>query len=137
MLTEDGSVVHIDFGFMLSNSPGGNLNFENCPFKLTNEFVQVMGSEYSYFTILVINGFLEARKHAQQIVTLVEIMMQGSNMACFLGGPQTLVFLRDRFLIDKGEEACVEHAMGLIEESVNNWRTIQYDNYQRITNGIL
>jgi len=137
MLCADGSVAHIDFGFMLSNSPGGNLNFESCPFKLTNEFVQVMGSEFNYFTLLVIRGFLEARKHAHKIVSLVEVMMQGSNMACFLGGPQTLVALRTRFLSDKTEQECVEHAMALIDESLNNWRTIQYDNYQRITNGIL
>lgn len=29
------------------------------------------------------------------------------------------------------------HAIELIEDSINNWRTVQYDNYQRITNGIL
>ena len=29
-----GGVVHIDFGFLLSNSPGG-INFESAPFKLT------------------------------------------------------------------------------------------------------
>jgi len=137
MITANGSIAHIDFGFMLSNSPGGNLNFENCPFKLTTEYVQVMGEHYNYFTVMVIRGFLEARKHAQKIVALVETVMQGSNMACFLGGPQTLDNLLARFLLDKGEEECVEYVMGLIDESLNNWRTIQYDNYQRITNGIL
>jgi len=39
LLTSSGHVVHIDFGFMLSNSPGGNINFESCPFKLTQEYV--------------------------------------------------------------------------------------------------
>ena len=37
MLHADGHVVHIDFGFLLSNSPGGNMNFESAPFKLTTE----------------------------------------------------------------------------------------------------
>ena len=34
-------VVHIDFGFLLSNSPGQNINFESAPFKLTREWVEV------------------------------------------------------------------------------------------------
>ena len=39
----DGHIIHIDFGFMLSNSPGG-VNFEAAPFKLTRELLEVMGS---------------------------------------------------------------------------------------------
>ena len=42
LLDAEGHIVHIDFGFMLSNSPG-NLNFESAPFKLTQEFIDVMG----------------------------------------------------------------------------------------------
>ncbi len=36
--------MHIDFGFMLSNSPGG-VSFEAAPFKLTRELLQVMDSD--------------------------------------------------------------------------------------------
>ena len=32
-------MIHIDFGFMLSNSPGGNVNFEQSPFKLTQDLI--------------------------------------------------------------------------------------------------
>jgi phosphatidylinositol kinase/protein kinase (PI-3 family) len=39
MLARDGQIIHIDFGFMFSNSPGGNINFESCPFKLTQVFI--------------------------------------------------------------------------------------------------
>lgn len=42
LLHAQGYIIHIDFGFILSNSPG-NANFESAPFKLTNEFVQVLG----------------------------------------------------------------------------------------------
>lgn len=34
LIDRDGHCVHIDFGFMLSNSPG-NMGFEAAPFKLT------------------------------------------------------------------------------------------------------
>lgn len=38
-------MVHVDFGFMLSNSPG-NLNFETT-FKLTKEYIDVLGGQRS------------------------------------------------------------------------------------------
>ena len=41
LLDADGHVVHIDFGFLLGASPGGNLGFERAPWKLTAEFVEV------------------------------------------------------------------------------------------------
>ena len=47
LIDADGHIVHIDFGFLLSNSPGGNINFESAPFKLTSEYVQLMGGARS------------------------------------------------------------------------------------------
>jgi len=135
-LDNTGCIIHIDFGFMLSNSPGGNINFEASPFKLTTEYVEAMEGEdsnhFNYFKSLVIRGLLEARRHAHKICLLVEVMMQGdSKMACFLGGPSTLMSLRSRFWLDQSDVQCEELAKRLVEESINNWRTVQYDNYQR------
>lgn len=39
-------IIHIDFGFMLSNSPG-SVGFESAPFKLTQEYVDVLGGALS------------------------------------------------------------------------------------------
>jgi phosphatidylinositol 4-kinase len=39
-------MIHVDFGFMLSNSPG-NMNFESETFKLTSEYVELMGGNGS------------------------------------------------------------------------------------------
>lgn len=53
-MDEEGHIIHIDFGFMLSNSPGG-VNFESAPFKLTRELLEVICStslQCSYFLVL-------------------------------------------------------------------------------------
>ena len=42
-MDDAGRIIHIDFGFMLSNSPGG-VNFEAAPFKLTRELLEIMDS---------------------------------------------------------------------------------------------
>jgi phosphatidylinositol kinase/protein kinase (PI-3 family) len=40
LLDADGHLIHIDFGFLLTNAPGG-VQFEAAPFKLTTEFAEV------------------------------------------------------------------------------------------------
>lgn len=47
LLDRDGHVIHIDFGFILGISPGGNIGFESAPFKLTHDFVELMGGARS------------------------------------------------------------------------------------------
>jgi phosphatidylinositol 4-kinase len=137
LLDAEGHLIHIDFGFMFSNSPGGNMNFESSPFKLTSEFVEVMGAEFSYFKMLFIRGFLELRKHAHKLLLLVEVMYRDHlHMPCFLGS-RALSDLEARFKLKEDGEKVVEHAVSLIDESLDNWRTNQYDSFQKITNGIL
>lgn len=55
LLDEEGHIIHIDFGFMLSNSPGG-VNFESAPFKLTRELLEV--SHYFVWGCIVLSYFL-------------------------------------------------------------------------------
>lgn len=81
LLDDTGHLIHIDFGFILSTSPR-NLGFETSPFKLTQEFVDVMGGEESdmfrYFKLLILQGLLAARKHMDNLLILVEIMRSGN-----------------------------------------------------------
>lgn len=78
MIDCKGHLVHIDFGFMLQSSPGG-IAFEGAPFKLTAEYVELMDGMdsdlFSYFKSLMIKGFLEIRRHLDDILILVEIML--------------------------------------------------------------
>ncbi|KFW73119.1 Phosphatidylinositol 4-kinase beta, partial [Pygoscelis adeliae] len=80
LLDADGHIIHIDFGFILSSSPR-NLGFETSAFKLTTEFVDVMGGldgdMFIYYKMLMLQGLIAARKHMDKVVQIVEIMQQG------------------------------------------------------------
>jgi hypothetical protein len=139
LLDTQGHLIHIDYGFMLTSSPG-SLGFENAPFKLTVEFVEVMDGRqsplYSYFRTLFQSGFLAIRQHHKSILSIVQMMEAGSKMACFAKGPQTMKLLEDRFKIQLTEEEAIKYADDLITYSEGNWRTDSYDAYQALTNGI-
>ena len=65
MFDAQGHVVHIDFGFILDLYVGG-INFENAPFKLTSEMIQVLGGDvtsapYVKFVDLVVQCYLACR----------------------------------------------------------------------------
>ncbi len=57
MIDNQGHIIHIDFGFMLSNAPGKGIKFEKAPFKLTLDYLDAMGgvnsSNFSKFRKLV------------------------------------------------------------------------------------
>ena len=59
-------------------------------------------------------------------------------MPCFIGKDINII-LRDfigRFHLDKKDEEIKELMNNLVKESINSWRTYQYDIYQQLTNGI-
>jgi len=134
--------MHIDYGFMLSSSPG-NLQFEKAPFKLPNEFAELLGRTegdmFSYFKTLMHAGFVAARKHYKKIICLVELMLTAGNssMACFQLGEATITALRERFALTLSEEDTLKFVDALVAESLGNWRTDAYDNFQYFHNGIL
>lgn len=148
MLDAQGRIIHIDFGFMLTNSPGA-IKFENVPFKLTEEYLQVIcgmknvqdlaeaskTEGYRYFQEQFVLGLLAARKHYEKITTLVEIMTDGTTMPCMTGGHSIVEALRARFAVGMPEEQCINFGLGLIEESRLSWRSAGYDRFQAYSNG--
>ncbi|KAI8370194.1 hypothetical protein BD560DRAFT_329659 [Blakeslea trispora] len=137
MLDDDGHIIHIDFGFIFDIAPGG-IGFESSPFKLTTEMVQVMGGNseeqaFRQFSELVIKGYLACRPHAELITQLVTLMLQ-SGLPCFRG--DTIKRMRARFQSDKSDRAAADFMIQRVKDSFENQRTVLYDYFQKVTNGI-
>ncbi|EJD06043.1 uncharacterized protein FOMMEDRAFT_139331 [Fomitiporia mediterranea MF3/22] len=141
LLDRDGHLIHIDFGFMLSNSPG-NIGFEAAPFKLTFDYVEVMGGvdsvAFREFRRLFHEGFQAARKHCDRIITIVELMQKDSSLPCFAAlGEQTAQQLRDRFQSKSNQQSATELIERLVMSSLgSNWTRL-YDSFQYYSQSIL
>jgi len=141
LLDSEGHIIHIDFGFILSSSPGKNLGFETSAFKLTHEFVEVMGGlgsdMFEYYKILMLQGLVAARKHMDKILPIIEIMQSGSQLPCFSKGVTTVKWLKERFHMSQTEEQLQLTIEQMVDASMNSITTKLYDNFQYLTNGIL
>ena len=142
LINNEGYLIQIDFGFFLSNAPGGE--FENAPFKLTDEVIEVIGGINSkYFQIfrkLMWKGMWAIAKHYEKIMILVEMMYcgYGKKLECFKSGDSTLSKLRQRFRPKKNMKKRDYLALvdSLIQEALSSWRTKWYDKYQYFFEGI-
>lgn len=61
-------------------------------------------------------------------------LMLGSELPCFK--PETLKRLRARFQLEKTERAAADFMIDRIKDSFENQRTVIYDYFQKITNGM-
>ncbi|GAA6009339.1 1-phosphatidylinositol 4-kinase [Rhodotorula paludigena] len=135
-----GHLIHIDFGFMLSNSPG-SIGFEMAPFKLPQDYIDILGGfdspKFAEFRALFKRCFRDARKHAERIITLVELMQKDSSLPCFANGDLTSQQLRERFMLSLPQAQLDDYADKLILNSAQSSFTRLYDLFQGYSNGIL
>ncbi|KAL2138163.1 hypothetical protein VTI28DRAFT_7362 [Corynascus sepedonium] len=141
LIDNEGHIIHIDFGFMLSNSPG-SVGFEAAPFKLTYEYVDVLGGvgspDFEDFKKLCKQGFQALRRSADNIIDLVAMMGRESKMPCFGAGvAQVTAALRQRFQLQlSADEAEQFVETDLIAKSLGSYYTRLYDTFQYRTQGI-
>ena len=148
MVDIEGHIIHIDFGFLLSNSPGKGFKFEKAPFKLNPEMVEVIGGSKSKsfkteFRDLMRIGFMALHEYADRICVLVEMMFMGQHdLPCFVEGEKMIKDLKNRFFpLGTGKKMseleCARFVDSLIDQSYDNWRTNAYDKFQYCCQGIL
>ncbi|KAG2703476.1 hypothetical protein I3843_06G130700 [Carya illinoinensis] len=141
LFDNEGRLVHIDFGFILETSPGGNMRFESAHFKLSHEMTQlldpsgVMKSEtWNQFVSLCVKGYLAARRHMDGIINTVLLMLD-SGLPCFSRG-DPIGNLRRRFHPEMSEREAAIFMMRVCTDAYNKWTTAGYDLIQYLQQGI-
>ncbi|CAK62421.1 unnamed protein product (macronuclear) [Paramecium tetraurelia] len=145
LLDDEGHLIHIDFGFFLSISPGKGMEFEGkVPFKLLSDYIKVLGGVkgtlfQDHFRKLFYKGFKACQKHQNEILLLVEMMYtgHGTTLPCFQKGEVALKELENRFNPRVASDAeLFVYVQGLINKSLDNWRARWYDKFQYFAQGI-
>ncbi|KAK8941284.1 Phosphatidylinositol 4-kinase alpha [Platanthera zijinensis] len=136
-----GRLVHIDFGFILETSPGGNMRFENADFKLSHEMTQLLdpsgtmkSDTWNHFVRLCVKGYLAARRHMHGILTTV-LLMVDSGLPCFSRG-DPIGNLRKRFHPEMNEREAANFMIRTCMDAYNKWTTAGYDLIQYLQQGI-
>ena len=166
LVDAEGHIVHIDYGFILggsldrlrrllalattvalrisysppppplpplpshspADSPGFNLNFENAPFKFTKEYVEVLGGfnspAFRQFEDLFVRGYFALQKHQEELAAIVQLFYGARGKAQAEGVRQRLGMRSPQQVSE------------LISGSFDNWRTTQYDRFQKTSNNI-
>jgi len=142
LIDSAGHMIHIDFGFMLANAPGGYYGFESAPFKLSAEYIDLLGGlnseSFHALSDLIHQGFLALRKHADRLLLLLEITHPDSSLPCFgSAGLHTLAQLKARFQLGLTEQQVRLFVERMITGSAYNVFTRLYDSFQYYSNGIL
>jgi phosphatidylinositol 4-kinase len=145
MLLRSGHLAHIDFGFLLGTSPGG-IGFESAPFKLSQELMETIGGVgspgFQLFVLLLYQAVMAIRARADEFVTPIQILAAvPSPLPCF-GNEAAAVAavdgLRSRLALHITDDVqAARHIRGLLDASLNNWRTTRYDQFQTWQNGII
>ena len=140
LVDKAGHLMHIDFGFMLSNSPG-SLGFEMAPFKLTQDYIDILGgigsAKWNDWRDLLKKQFREIRQHAERIIAMIELMQSNSKLPCFNSGEATSQHLRDRFQLSLSATQVDDFIDRLILSSAGSAFTRLYDTFQRHSQGVL
>lgn len=117
MITPDGRLFHIDFGYILGNDPKP---FPP-PMKVCREMVEAMGGQDSSYYVQFKTYSCEAynilRKSAELILSLFHLMA-GANIEAIRTDPEKAVLkLQEKFRLDFDDEQAIDWMQQLLTES--------------------
>lgn len=117
MLSKNGKLVHIDFGYILGRDPKPLPP----PMKLSKEMIDGFGGmtsdHYQKFRKECYTAFLYLRRHASLILNLFGLMVDASVPDIALEPDKTVKKVQDKFRLDLSEEEAVQFMQNLIDVS--------------------
>jgi phosphatidylinositol kinase/protein kinase (PI-3 family) len=146
LLDRDGHIVHIDFGYVLGDTPKMGkvpLFSERAPFKLSQEFWDVIGGWNVHqgglgvrFCKMFEKAFECASAHSEEITSLVEatvlvITSNARSASMVANGIRHRLHMRG----PPGSSTQQTFVMELINTALTSWGTSTYDWLQRSMNG--
>ena len=119
MLTRQGNLFHVDFGYILGRDPKPYPP----PMKLCREMVEAMGGRSSplflQFKSFCFIAFNNLRKSSGLFLNLFGLMID-ANICDISVEPDKAVFkIQEKFRLDLSEEEAILYFEGLINESVD------------------
>jgi phosphatidylinositol kinase/protein kinase (PI-3 family) len=87
LIDQEGHIIHVNFNYVLGMSPVLPPSCDLSPWKLSKEYLELMGGSSSYhyhqYKHRCIEAFLVLRKHAPEAIAMMEIMNFNSNFPAF------------------------------------------------------
>jgi phosphatidylinositol 4-kinase len=148
LLDREGHIMHIDFGFVLGDTPKMGkvpLFSERAPFKLTQEFWEVIGGWNFHegglgvrFCKMFEDAFTCASSHSDELVSLIEAailnLTKNPNEARIIAnGVRSRLRMRGRI----GSVQQKTFIMDLVNTALTSWGTSTYDWLQKSMNGYI
>jgi len=137
LLSQEGRLIHIDFGFIFNSAPG-NINFEAYSFKMSEFFLLALGGVKSEpFENLkenFVRGLLVSRKNIGKFIKILRYLTGKKSIKDRI--LYKIFEFQKRFFIQTKDEEIIKFSLDLFKESIETWKTKQYDNYQKFASGI-
>eukprot|EP00928_Gymnodinium_smaydae_P041652 TRINITY_DN28159_c0_g1_i2.p1 TRINITY_DN28159_c0_g1~~TRINITY_DN28159_c0_g1_i2.p1 ORF type:complete len:445 (-),score=126.65 TRINITY_DN28159_c0_g1_i2:280-1548(-) len=132
MVTKEGRLFHIDFGFILGKDPKP---FPP-PMRICKEMVEGMGGNtskgYESFRTKCCQAFKILRRHGKLIINLLHLMTD-SGIKDLCGDPQFAILkVEQKFQELMDDEQAERHFLSLIEESVSALFPVVMERFHRL-----
>jgi len=133
MLTRDGHLFHIDFGFILGKDPKP---FPP-PMRISKEMVEGMGGfnspGYQSFKSKCCQAFKILRRHTKLIINLLYLMTD-SGIKDISGDPQFAILkVEQKFQSSLDDEQAEEYFLNLIDESVGSLAPVVMEKLHKLS----
>lgn len=138
MINTEGSMIHIDFGYLFTQAPGKGIKLEEkVPFKLIGEYIAVLGDQVGLFVRLFHKGFRAIIDNKERLQSLVRIeSLSLYPIECLNDFEKAIEEFTERLTPPTNKKQRRMFIDNLIQDALDNWKSRWYDIFQKCCEGI-